>query len=114
MQYCTAILKETIAGAQQTLTRIRNKMIESGNVFVLIRNEYDDNCDVKHDFFDVIDFGTKNGYSYVNTIVVPTKEKIKVELSDNVLYIVWFAKDRQKHFFNKDSMREPHIWKDEE
>jgi DNA modification methylase len=81
---------------------------------VLVQSEYDENCDVKNDFFDVIDFGEKIGLLYVNTIVVPTKEKIEVELHDNVMYIVWFTKDKQKQFFNKDSMRESHIWKDVE
>jgi len=114
MQYCTAIIRDTITNAQQKLTRIKNKIIDSGNIFVLIRSEYDENFDVKNDFFDIIDFGEKIGLLYVNTIVVPTKEKIEVELSDNVLYIVWFAKDKQKQFFNKDSMRESHIWKDVE
>jgi len=114
MQYCTAIIKNTIINAQQELTRIKDKIIDSGNVFVIVRSEYDKNCDVKNDFFDVIVFGEKTGLLYVNTIVVPTKEKNEVELPDNVLYIVWFAKDKQKQFFNKDSMRESHIWKDVE
>jgi len=114
MQYCTAIIKNTITNAQQELTRIKDKIIDSGNVFVIVRSEYNENADVKNDFFDIIDFGEKTGLLYVNTIVVPTKEKTEVELPDNVLYIVWFAKDKQKQFFNKDSMRESHIWKDVE
>jgi len=114
MQYSTAIIKNTIINAQQELTRIKDKIIDSGNVFVLVQSEYDENCDVKNDFFDIIDFGEKVGLWYVNTIVIPTKEKTRVELPDNVMYIVWFAKDKQKQFFNKDSMRESHIWKDVE
>ncbi|MCL2412756.1 MAG: site-specific DNA-methyltransferase [Bacteroidales bacterium] len=114
MQYCTAILKNTIKNAQQELIQIKSKIIDSGNIFVLVHNEYDENGDVQNDFFDIIDFGEKAGLLYVNTIVVPTKEKIEVELPDNVLYVVWFAKDKQKQFFNKDSMRESHIWKDVE
>jgi len=114
MQYCTAIIKDTIISAQQKLAQIKNEVIDSGNIFVLVRSEYDKNCNVKNDFFDIIDFGEKTGLLYVNTIVVPTKEKIEVELPDNVLYIVWFAIDKQKQFFNKDSMRESHIWKDVE
>jgi len=114
MQYCTAIIKDTITNAQQKLIRIKSEIIDSGNIFVLVRSEYNENCDIKNDFFDIINFGEKTGLLYVNTIVVPTKEKIEVELPDNVLYIVWFAKDKQKQFFNKDSMRESHIWKDVE
>jgi len=114
MQYCNVIIKNTIVNAKQALTRINNELIDSGNVFVLVHSEYDANCDVENDFFDIIDFGEKSGLLYINTIVVPTNEKSETELPDNVLYIVWFAKDKQKQFFNKDSMRESHIWKDVE
>ncbi|MDR2027294.1 MAG: site-specific DNA-methyltransferase [Prevotellaceae bacterium] len=80
----------------------------------MIRNEYDCNYDIGNDFFDVIEYGEENGFAYVNTIVVPTKDKIEAELPDNVLYIVWFVKDRKRQFFNKDAIRESHIWKDVE
>jgi len=114
MQYGTAIIRDNIPYAQKTLLRIKNQIAESGNVFVLIKNEYDDNYNIINDFLDVIEYSEKIGYAYINTIVVPTKEKLDVELPDNVLYIVWMVKDRQKMFFNKDSLREKHIWKDVE
>ena len=114
MQYCTAIIKDDIINAKKALAKIHDIIIDSGNLFVLVRIDYDENGDVNNDFFDIIDFGEKTGLHYVNTIVVPTKEINEAELPDNVLYIVWFAKDRQKQFFNKDSMRETHIWKDVE
>ena len=114
MQYGTAIIRDNISDAQKTLLRIKNQIVDFGNLFVLIKNEYDDNYNITNDFFDVIEYGEKIGYAYINTIVVPTKEKLDVELPDNVLYIVWFAKNRQNYFFNKDSLREKHIWKDVE
>ena len=114
MQYCTAIIKDTISNAKQALARIKNEIIDSGNIFVMVRTEYDENCDVKNDFFEIIKTGENSNFQYVNTIVVPTIDKIDVELPDNVLYIVWFAKNKHIQFFNKDSMRESHIWKDVE
>jgi DNA modification methylase len=114
MQYGTIIIKDTFQNARKALLEYKDSIIESGNAFVLVRTEYDENCNVKNDFFDVIEFGNKLGYNYINTIVVPTEKKTIVELPDNVLYIVWFAKNREKMFFNKDAMRESHIWKNVE
>jgi DNA modification methylase len=114
MQYGTVIIKNSIENAKNALSEYKNSVIESGNIFVLVRNEYDANYDIKNDFFDVIEYGEQNSYSYVNTVVVPTRNRIEAELPDNVLYIVWFAKDRKKQFFNKDAIRESHIWKDVE
>ncbi|GHT75384.1 hypothetical protein AGMMS50262_10520 [Bacteroidia bacterium] len=114
MYYETIIIKDTIQNAQKALSEHKDSIIESGNAFVFVRTEYDENFDVQNDFFDVIEFGNKLGLSYINTIVVPTAKRIEAELPDNVLYIVWFAKNREKMFFNKDSMRETHIWKNVE
>lgn len=114
MQYGTVIIKDTIQSAQQALLNLKDSIIESGNVFVLVRTEYNKNLDVENDFFDVIEYGNNLNYSYINTIVVPSEKTIIAELPDNILYIVWFAKNREKMFFNKDSMRETHIWKNVE
>jgi DNA modification methylase len=114
MQYGTIIIRNTVSDAIQSLENYQNSIIESGNVFAIVKTEYNAMFDVQNDFFDVIEFGDKLGLSYVNTIVVPVKEKTTAELPDNVLYIVWFAKNRQKQFFNKDPMRESHIWKNVE
>jgi len=114
MQQGTIIIKNTIENAQKVLLEYNNSVIESGNVFVLVRNEYNANGDVQNDFFDIIEFGEQSGFSYVNTVVVPAKDKIVTELPDNVLYIVWFAKNKKKQFFNKDAIRESHIWKNVE
>lgn len=114
MQYEAAIIKTTIPSAIKALAQYKDTVVESGNLFVLVRTEYDENGDVKNDFFDVIEYGNNIGLSYINTIVVPTEKKTEAELPDNVLYIVWFARNREKMFFNKDSMREKHIWKNVE
>ena len=114
MQYETIIIKESIQNTKNTLSELNHSVIESGNIFVMVRTEYNENSDVINDFFDVIEFGNKLGLFYINTIVVPVENKIEAELPDNVMYIVWFAKNRNKMFFNKDKIRESHIWKNVE
>lgn len=114
MQYESIIIKDTIQNSIKKLFEIKDSILESGNIFVLVQTEYNENYDVQNDFFDVIENGNNLGYYYINTIVVPTEKTIFAELPDNVLFVVWFAKNREKMFFNKDLIREPHIWKNVE
>lgn len=111
--YGTIILNNTIENSISLLGKYKDSIDQSGNIFVLVRNEVDAVGDVTSDFLDVIYAATSIGYLYVNTIVVPTDDRINSDLPDNVLYIIWLAKDKN-HFFNKDVIRESHIWKDVE
>lgn len=110
--YGTIIIDDNVQNSISLLDTFKGQLDSSGNVFVLVRNEADAKGNVIHDFFDVIDAADKLGYLYVNTIVAPTDVALSA-LPDNVLYIVWIAKDKN-HFFNKDRIRESHIWKDVE
>ncbi len=83
---------------------------EDGCFFAILRTEYDSYGNVMHDFFDVIEYADNIGYQYINTIVFPLKERQYNSFSDNVGFIVWLAKDRTKMRFNKDPIRESHIW----
>lgn len=85
-----------------------------GCFFAIVRTEYDKQGTVTHDFFDIISIATKLGYEYINTIVYPTVYSQEVAFSDNVKYVVWLCKCREKMKFNKDRIREKHIWKDVE
>lgn len=109
----TLIIKDTIQNSIELLSSYKEKLDSSANVFAFIQNEVDSNGDVTNDFLDVIDASVKEGYFYVNTIVAPTKKRVSSELPDNILYIVWLALNKD-HFFNKDAIRESHIWKDVE
>ena len=111
--YGTIIIQDSI---QQIFTHLNsniNNLDDSGNIFLLARTEYLSNGDVSFDFLDLIDYATKLGLQYVNTIVAPMNLSINTAFPDNVLYIVWLAKNKN-HFFNKDTIRESHIWKDVE
>ena len=111
--YGTIIIKEGISEAIKLLPTCKQMLKDDGNLFVMVQNETNSDGDISTDFFDVIYSADKLGYSYINTIVVPTAKYAESELPDNVLYIVWLAHS-QKHFFNKDAIREKHIWKDVE
>ena len=87
---------------------------EDGCFFALFSTEYDLVGNVKHDLFEIIQEAVKIGYSYINTIVYPTKAVQKVIFDDNVRYVVWLCKSIDKMKFNKDHIREKHIWKDVE
>ena len=114
MQYGTAIIAGSYGTVADALGEYASAVAPSGSVFVLFRTEYGANGDVAKDFMDVIRAGADCGLTYVNTVVVPVKEPVVSGVPDNVLYIVWFSKDYASLFFNKDAIREPHIWKDVE
>lgn len=89
-----------------------DKLDDSGCFFAICSTEYDSHGNVVYDFLDIIDIAKDIGYTYVNTIVYPTKQRQHVCFCDNVRYVVWLCKDLQKMRFNKDAIREKHIWKD--
>lgn len=109
----TLIIKDSIQNSIEFLSSYKSKLDRRANAFAFIQNEVGVNGDVTNDFLDVIYEAVKEGYCYVNTIVVPTKDIVSSELPDNVLYIVWLALDKD-HYFNKNAIREKHIWKDVE
>lgn len=114
MQYGTIVIKGSFASIEETLQEKISSVASSGSIFVLFRTEYGVNNDVEHDFFDVISKGVSLGLCYINTIIAPATKIQDSDLPDNVEYIVWFVKDHDKMFFDKDAIRESHIWKDVE
>ncbi|MCL1863430.1 MAG: site-specific DNA-methyltransferase [Defluviitaleaceae bacterium] len=109
--YTTVILKNNIKNVISKLPEMYAQTADTGSLFAIVSTEYDDDGDVVYDFLDVAEAGLACCYEYVNTIVAPKK---KSNLVDNVLYILWFVKDKSKMFFDKDAIREKHIWKDVE
>lgn len=114
MQYGLFIVKGSYETIKESLAKYKKDLAPSSCVYAICRSEYGENGDVIHDFLDVIDYGVSLGLFYINTIVLPTREKAKANLPDNVLFIVWFASDIKYMYFNKDAIRESHIWKDVE
>ena len=103
-------IKDTIALLREKYDSID----ESGSFFAVIATEYDSDKNATADIFDVILAGTQIGYDYVNTIVFPTAHYQTVSFRDNLKYVVWLCKNHAKMLFNKDAIREKHIWKDVE
>lgn len=114
MQIGLLITKGSFETIQDALLKYREDLAPSACVYAICRSEYDEKGDVLHDFLDVIDFGVGLGLSYINTIVLPAHLRVKSNLPDNVTYIVWFAANVKAMFFDKDAIRESHIWKDVE
>src|SRR5699024_3513717 len=85
------------------------------NIFIFYRNIYDSNGNITKSFLEVAQeyYLTNKEFTYKNIIILPEERNTNSLFDDNVMYIIWFAK-RDDSFFNKDSIRESHIWKDVE
>lgn len=114
MQNGLFIIKGSFETIQSSLSKHKKDIAPSASIYLICRTEYDEHGDVVHDFLDVIDFGVGLGFSYVNTIVLPTQDRSMCNLPDNAVYIVWLTSNVKTMFFDKDAIREPHIWKDVE
>jgi len=94
---------------------IFSKLDDTGSLFIFFETEYDSDGFVKNSVFDVVDLFLNLKFVYKNIIIYP----IKIDnnwgiLKRNVGYILWFVKNDNMMFFNKDVIREKHIWKDVE
>ncbi|MDE5715580.1 MAG: site-specific DNA-methyltransferase [Anaeroplasmataceae bacterium] len=108
------IIKSNYENIKRQLSANFNGIYEEGSCFVICQTEYDDKGNVINDVFDIIHFALELGYIYVNTIVYPSKIISEVAFNDNVRFVIWLCKDKNRLDFNKDSIREKHIWKDVE
>jgi DNA modification methylase len=93
--------------------KVMFEMNSTNSLFILFENEYRDG-EISHDFFDIIEYYVSKGFQYVNTIIVPRKPHSHEGFIDNVLYVLWFVKNKKDMIFLKDNIREKHIWKDVE
>lgn len=110
----TIIINSCFDDLKELLKKAYINLQYDGSCFISFKTEYDDKGNVTYDIFDVINYATSINYEYVNTIVYPTRDKNTVSFNDNVAYIVWLCKNKKNMFFNKDLIREKHIWKDVE
>ena len=108
--YKTVILKNSIINVIEAVKEIQNDISEEGSLFCIVKNSYK-NDEIKNDIFDVMEYCTNIGLTYINTIICPQNTKLHY---DNIQYIIWFVKNKEKMYFNKDAIREKHIWKDVE
>lgn len=109
-KYNTIIIKNSIDMAIISLEKEYLNLSENGSFFCIVKSQYRDGC-IEKDFFDLVEYATeKLNLYYINTIVIP-EDTYK---TDNILYCVWFVKDKKEFYFNKDKIREKPIWKDVE
>ena len=86
---------------------------DTSSFFFLTRNLFDDSGFIFKSVFDYIENFTSLGLNYINTIVIPTNAVLKSN-TDNTIHLIWMVKNLDKMKFDKDSIREKHIWKDVE
>jgi len=101
------MFKTIILSSVKEFSQIENMLNDGGNLFIFSKNIYVQ-WKIERDIFDDLEFIVKKGYEYLNTIVY-----FDYKIND-ISYIHWFTNNVQKHFFNKDLIREKHIWKDVE
>lgn len=107
--YKTIIIKNSIDICMNEITSNIDKLTIDGSLFCIVKTQYKNDL-VDKDFMDLIDYGTSLNLCYINTVVIPDN----TDMLDNVLYCVWFTKDKKNYYFNKDTIREKSIWKDVE
>lgn len=107
--YKTIVIKNSIDECIDNITPNINNLATDGSIFCIVRTQYKDGL-VEKDFMDLIEYGISLNLNYINTIVIPDE----TDKLDNVLYCVWFTKDKKNYYFNKDFIREKSIWKDVE
>lgn len=112
--YDVTVLDLSYSDTKAQIAKISDSLLPSASVFCICQTSYDDFGNVENDVFDFIKLGLENGLEYINTIVFPTKDFSSYVFKDNICYIVWFCKDKTKVYFDKDAIREKHIWKDVE
>lgn len=110
IMYKAILLKNSITNVIRELAELKNNLQEDGSLFCYVKNSYNNN-QIQEDIFDLMEYCTSIGLTYINTIIVPESTE---EVYENIQYIIWFVKDKNKMYFNKDAIREKHIWKDVE
>ncbi|MFY4857132.1 DNA methyltransferase [Aliarcobacter butzleri] len=94
------------------LKKLKEQISESGNLFIITNNTFENNV-IINSFFDYIEEVLKAGFNYVNTIIFPIKTNSD-GLKQNIKYLLWFVNNLNSMYFDKDTIREKHIWKDVE
>lgn len=94
---------------------IPENMLDFDNIIIFFRNKFDNFGNINYSFLEyAMDFYKQHDkLIYKNIIVLPDKKNHNSMMNDSVLYLIWFSKDSDS-FFNKDIIREKHIWKDVE
>lgn len=110
-KYNSIIIINRLNSIKKDLEYIDKKIDDYGNVFYVMRTEYDSNSNVKIDVFDIMNHFINKEYYYKNIITFPLKNEQLVSYTDNIGYILWVSKNNKNIHFDKDPIRENHIWK---
>ena len=88
---------------------------EYDNIFVFCRNIYDQKAMLTTSFLEIVEqfYKLNSSLQYKNILVIPDEKNKSSLLNDNLVFVLWFT-GKEKPFFDKDRIREKHIWKDVE
>jgi DNA modification methylase len=112
-KYQTIIIDVEQDKFDEDVNELISNSSESSNFFFLTRNLHDESGFIYKSAFDYIENLTTRGLNYINTVIVPLKTVSSV-FNDNTIHLIWMVKNLDKMKFNKDNIREKHIWKDVE
>lgn len=95
------------------LNNMINILKQSGS-FWLIINHIKIKNQLKPYGFELAKYLTNQGLLLRNILVwfIPNNKSTLGRLTNRYVHIYFFVKDHKKYIFNKDSIREKHIWKD--
>lgn len=98
---------------QQIVENLTSISDISANFFFIGRNVHSKDGFIRSSILDNVKLIINTGLLYNNIIVIPRRTE-KNTFNDNIVYLLWFCRDKSKMFFDKDIIREKHIWKDVE
>ena len=104
----TSIIEMLNFDINEIKTNYENQL-NSGNLFLIIENNREN-----ENIFSIIEKTTEIGYFFWNNIICITNENKKIDnsLKNSYYNLLWFVKNPEENKFNKDTIREKHIWKD--
>ena len=111
--YQTIIYELNEKTSNEDLKLLLLKMKDTASIFFICKNVYDENNIISKSSLDFTEQINTCGFNYVNTIILPDNVRDVYEI-DNVKYLLWYVKSHEKMIFEKDNIREKHIWKDVE
>lgn len=109
---CNPEGKNNIVINKCQLYKILSSLRETGSLW-LIANHIRQNMELIPYGFELAEIISQQGFSLRNIITwfIPNSVNEQRRLTNRYAHIFFFVKDRNKYYFNKDIVREKHIWK---
>jgi len=113
---CNSELNKNLILKKKKLKLIIDNLNDTGSLWVICKNYITDNG-IMPNCFEIAAYISQSGLTLRNIIIwfLPINISSSYHrLTNRYSYIFFFVKNVNKYFFNKDAIREKHIWKDVE